>query len=330
LVRFSSEFVIQFQTCSGGRLRPAAASRGPRNPTPYGDEPTVSCTPCPCIRLGFAPPRDGFPFHHKLSLVLALGLAASFAGCPDKTVTSTERVSTLAQARTDYLEGLRALEDADYPRATELLQRVARGPSYIVYSPLARLRLADSLFFQEKYEEAVEAYRAFTETSAGDPNLHYAYYMLAESSVRSLPAEFFLVPPADRRDQRRIRVTLGAYKDFLDRFPDSPFVEPASMSLKRMIRIVTSYEMEVARFYMTRDKPAGAVARLQRLAADVPVCLADEDVHVALATALAATKDADALRKECDTYRQRFPAGRRRAEVASACARVPVEAPAGN
>ena len=44
---------------ASGRLR---CHGDPRNPAPYGKEPTVSCTPCPCIRLGFAPPRDGPPY----------------------------------------------------------------------------------------------------------------------------------------------------------------------------------------------------------------------------------------------------------------------------
>jgi len=256
--------------------------------------------------------------------ILLLILVAVAFGCSGaQKASDSTRVTTLAQARDDYLAGLRALEEGDYTTATDLLQKVARGPSYIVYSPLAKLRLADAYFFQEKYEEAAEAYRAFMETNAGDPNLHYAWFMMAKSRVKSLPAEFFLIPPADRRDQRKVRAALDSLGQFLKDFPDSPYVEEAILLLQQMVKVVTSYEMEVARFYMSRDKPAGAANRLKRLVAEVPRAGALEETRAALIHALAKNMDAEALRQECEYYMARFPAGKHRSEVQRWCAMAP-------
>jgi len=47
-----------------------------------------------------------------------------------------------------YHRGLQQLKDSDYAKAFETLQAVARGPSYVRYTALARLRLADILFYQ--------------------------------------------------------------------------------------------------------------------------------------------------------------------------------------
>lgn len=253
---------------------------------------------------------------------VVVAAVVTFAACAGTDTASTARVTTLSQARQDYLAGLKALEEADYATATELLQKVARGPSYIVYSPLARLRLADALFLQDKFEEAAEAYRAFTETNSGDPNLHYAWFMMAKSRVKALPAEFFLVPPADRRDQRKVRSALGALLDFVATFPDSPHAEEGIALLSRMVGVVTSYEMDVAHFYMTRDKPVGAANRLRRLIAEVPRAGAREDTRAALVEALAAAGDEEGLRRECEAYAERFPAGRHRRAVLGWCAPV--------
>lgn len=250
-------------------------------------------------------------------------LFAAFAalGCSSAPVArgSVERVTTLSQARQDYYQGLKALEEGEYLVATEHLQKVARGPSYIVYSPLARLRLADALFMQEKYDEAVEAYRSFTETNEGDPNLHYAWFRMAESKVKALPFEWFLVPPSDRRDPTRVRSAMLTLDEFVRRFPDSPYVEDGIAILERMARTVISFEMEVAHFYMTRNKPAGAVGRLQRLLAEVPRAGGFEDARFAYVEALAANGDKEVLGRECESFRQRFPSGRHRDRVESLC-----------
>lgn len=253
--------------------------------------------------------------------VFFLTIAALLVGCAGTQVTRApggRPATTLSQSRDEYLAGLRALETGDYATSMETLQRVARGPSYIVYAPLARLRLADALFYQEKFDEAVEGYRGFIETSAGDPNLHYAYYRLAESRVKVISGDFFLVPPSDRRDQKRVRAALAALRDFTLRFPDSPYIVDALQMQDRMTAIVASFEMEVARFYMSRGKPVGAANRLQRLVTDVPTAQRLEDARIALVEALAAAKDAS-LGTACSAYRDDFPMGKHQSRAARLC-----------
>ncbi len=259
--------------------------------------------------------RRFFPVIAILTLVLAgSGCATTQAATSPGGRPST----TLAQSRDEYLAGLKALETADYAAAMDSLQRVARGPSYIVYSPLARLRLADALFYQEQYDEAVEGYRGFIETSAGDPNLHYAYFRLAESRVKAIAGDFFLVPPSDRRDQKRVRAALAALQDFTLRFPDSPYVVEALQMQDKMTSVIASFEMEVARFYMSRSKPLGAVGRLQRLVVDLPSARRLEDARIALVEALAASKDAS-LAAACSSYQEDFPFGKHRSRASRAC-----------
>ncbi len=258
---------------------------------------------------------------------LVVILTSALSACAGAPEVQRDRATTLAQAREDYLAGLTALKKADYPTARERLQKVARGPSYIAYTPLARLRLADALMLEEKYEEAAEAYRSFTKTALGDPNLHYAYFRLAEATVRSMPAEFFLLPPADRKDQKPVRAAIKALGDFLTRFPDSPFVLEARQMLDRMVRIAGSFEMEVARFYRTRNRPQAAVRRLARLVRDVPEAGRLEEVRAALVEALAEAGDTQALQAECERYRERFPTGRRKVLDLCQAATPPAAAP---
>lgn len=245
-------------------------------------------------------------------------LAVACAG-PQAGVQPTVTTTTLAQSRNEYFYGLKSLVQADYPKAMAHLQKVARGPSYIVYSPLARIRIADALFYQQQYEEAVEAYRAFIETNAGDPNVHYAYYRMAESKVKSIAGDFFLVPPADRRDQKRVRSSLRSLTRFIEAFPNSPYVNRVIEMSGNMARTAASFEMEVARFYMSRNKPIGAANRLIRLMEDVPAAREIEDANVQMIEALSESGRVDDLLKECGEYARRFPSGKLRDKVKSVC-----------
>lgn len=228
--------------------------------------------------------------------------------------------ATLAhQSGAEYVRGLAALRSGDYAKAMDAFQAVARGPSYVRYTALARLRLADALYFQEQFDEAVEGYRGFIELNAADPNLHYAYFRMAESKVRSIAGDFLLMPPTDRRDPQRVWAALHFLDDFVARFPNSHHIDEALLLRTRMAKVVASFEMEVARFYMTRKKPVGAVNRLQRLMKSVPQMFRDEDTHLALAQALAAADDREALARECTTYDEVFPAGRHRSKVSRLC-----------
>ncbi|MGI6682578.1 MAG: outer membrane protein assembly factor BamD [Myxococcota bacterium] len=271
--------------------------------------------------------------HRSLLFVLILGMAV---GCAS-TSSSKAKVSTpgtlAMQSGEAYHRGLQQLKDSDYAKAFETLQAVARGPSYVRYTALARLRLADILFYQEQYDEAAEAYRGFIELNASDPNLHYAYFRMAESKVKSIASDFFLVPPSDRRDPRRVWTALRFLDDFVARYPDSPFIEQGLVLRSKMAQTVSSYEMEVARFYMTRKKPAGAVARINQLMTKVPSTFREEHVHVALIEALSAAKQDAELSKACTTYWDLFPNGKKHKQVSKSCSSVTTRSPdqtAGN
>jgi outer membrane protein assembly factor BamD len=262
-----------------------------------------------------------FPF---LLIPLFALWVAGCAGATKATSSTPGQPATLSrQSGTDYARGLVALRNGDYGKAMEVFQAVARGPSYVRYTALARLRLADALFFQEQYDEAVEGYRGFIELNAADPNLHYAYFRMAESKVRSIAGDFLLMPPTDRRDPQRVWAALQLLDDFVARFPDSPHIDEALALRTKMAKTVASFEMEVARFYMTRKKPQGAINRIRRLMQSVPSVFRDEDTHLALAEALAAARDGQGLARACRTYDEVFPAGRHRAKVIRLCAGAP-------
>ena len=72
---------------------------------------------------------------------------------------------------------------------------VAASPRTSKYAALAKLRLGDALFYQDRYAEATEVFRGFTNQYKSDPNLPYARFKVAQCYYERIPGEWFPAPP---------------------------------------------------------------------------------------------------------------------------------------
>ena len=78
-------------------------------------------------------------------------LASVLTGCgPHK---SQQQTSITDRAKARYLAGMEELLSGNYTEAIMEFNQVAKNPGYVSYAALARLRVADALFLQEKYGE---------------------------------------------------------------------------------------------------------------------------------------------------------------------------------
>ena len=86
----------------------------------------------------------------RRTAILLLGLA--LLGCASKSTPSAVS-GYLDAARRSYQEGLNELQSGNYQEAIKRFTQVARSPRYFKYSALANLRIADSLFYQNLYDQ---------------------------------------------------------------------------------------------------------------------------------------------------------------------------------
>ena len=200
-----------------------------------------------------------------LSLIFVFGCASS---------NSSTVVSSNSNSITNtYAQGLAALKDGDYERAQKLFEQVLGMAGGGKFSTLAILRLADVHFFKEDYGFAERSYRRFIDTVGDNPQnpwLDYAYFRMIQCQWNQRGEDFFLVPPVDRRDQTQI---IRAYKSavkFFKLFPNSPYYIKVYKIYKEATKIYTSYNLEVARFYLSRDKVRAAIMQLRDLMEMMP------------------------------------------------------------
>lgn len=211
--------------------------------------------------------------HRWMAAGALLFLAAGCAATGERRVTPADVL---------YGQAATAVEDKDYEKAETLLRQVREDHPFSPYAVEAELLQADMLFQKEEYESAAAAYRSFEELHPGHPRAEYALYR------RGLCYEER--SNATDRDQTATRDMVAAFTRLLGAYPQGRYAEEARSRVADGRLQLAQHEMDVASYYLRKDKYDAALERLRYLAveyADTP--LRDEALKLALE--IAAEKD---------------------------------------
>ena len=241
---------------------------------------------------------------HHLAMLIAVAVAS---GCSPNRAIRTDAIQD--SAKTAYLQGLDSLESGNYLDAISAFQIVAKSPSYVKWAALARLRIADSLYFQEKHVEAVEQYMAYLNQYQGDPNEAYAQYMIARCWYAQMPDDWFLTPPAYEKDLASVQRAREKLEAFVRLYGRSRFLADARRMLDEVRGLQFAHSDFVARFYEDRDKPAGAVVRLEHMRAQFPDLFDTEENWMRLGLGYVQSGKAPKALDAYQTYLERYPDG---------------------
>ncbi len=193
--------------------------------------------------------------------ILAAVVALSQAGCGPK-VQAQNPLHYTEDARRAYETALDAFFDHDWETATVLMQDVKRKYGYSRYARLADLRIADIDYHQQKYAEAITAYKGFVHDYPNDPEVPYARYRVTRSLFHETSASF-LLPPLEERDLASVQDAYTAIQGFLADYPDYKKARELHYMLAVVTGLLVRHELYVARFYLGRDNFKAAVARIQ-------------------------------------------------------------------
>lgn len=178
-----------------------------------------------------------------------------------------------------------ALEDFYADNCTDAepaFREVRRKYPYSRFAALAELRLADCLFNDGKYVEAIQAYEQFARRHPSHAEMSYARFKVAQSYYEQIPSEWLLTPPTYERDQAPAQQTLHSLQRFISDFPKDPYIPRAKRMAKEALDLLAQHELYVARFYLDRDKAEAAAARLRTLLQSYPLCSVEPEAMLLL------------------------------------------------
>lgn len=196
-----------------------------------------------------------------LALALASALAVGAVGC--ETPEPRSALGYTEDARRAYERAMKEFDSHNWLEAQALFRDVRRKFHYSKYARLAELRIADADFEQEKYSEAIRAYRQFVHDHRSHvEEVEYARSRIAEAQYQQI-GESFLLPSADERDQSVIRDAYRELKNYLQDYPEGKESGKIRELLVDVVARLIRHELAVARFYLARDNFEAAVHRIQ-------------------------------------------------------------------
>jgi len=165
----------------------------------------------------------------------------------------------------NYERGMAELKDENYPEALRYFTYVKQKFPFSKYAALAELAAADTEFERGSYQEAIDAYKSFLRLHPKHEKVAEGYvsFRIAEAYVKEMPDDWFLIPPSYEKDQSTVLDALREIDSLIDRFPNSKYLKQAREHRREVLRRLIDHEVFVARFYLTRGHPKGAIVRIK-------------------------------------------------------------------
>jgi outer membrane protein assembly factor BamD len=189
---------------------------------------------------------------------LSLGLGSGCGGAKEQYGTGILQYSE--NAKRAYDDATAAFKDRDWQDATNLFRDVRRRFSFSVYAPLAQLRMADIEYEQEKWTEAIAAYKGFNRENPKHPDAAWAHMRIARCYYNQI-SDAFLLPPQEQRDQSAVVEATREIQTYLQQYPEGPQVEEMRQLGADALARLVAHELYIARYYIKKDKLDAALAR---------------------------------------------------------------------
>ena len=167
------------------------------------------------------------------------------------------------------------------------------------YDAALMLRIADTYFGEEKYEEALVEYRAFLNFHPVNKDAVYAQYQIAMCSFKQ-------VSTIDR-DPEPTRIALREFRILLEKYPNSAYQEQAAKNISICLDRLSEYELYVGNFYYKKRAYKAAIGRLDALLRDYPGSSAEKDALYYLGLALTELGDKARAMAVLETLMKKYP-----------------------
>jgi len=178
-----------------------------------------------------------------------------------------------------YRDAKDALDSGQYDLAIKRYETLEARFPYGRYSQQGQLEIAYAYYKQNEQASAVSATERFVKLHPGHPNVDYAYYLKGLAYFNEDLGLLGRMARQDRteRDPKSARDSFDAFKELVQRFPDSRYAPDALARMKYLVNALASHEVHVARYYMKRGAYVAAANRAQFALKNYPQAPAQEE-----------------------------------------------------
>src|ERR671922_393867 len=153
----------------------------------------------------------------------------------------------------------------DWPNAVKLLETLEARYPYGRYAQQAQLEIAYAHYKDSERASAIAAVDRFIKMYPNHANVDYAWYLkgLINFNDQYGLLSQLTTPDMSDRDPKSTRESFTAFKEVVQRFPDSKYAADAMLRMRYLINALAAHEVHVARYYMKRGAYLAAANRAQ-------------------------------------------------------------------
>ena len=159
-------------------------------------------------------------------------------------------------AKRFYDEAQRAMDDGNYGPAIKRFEELEARFPYGRYAQQAQLEIIYAYFKDNQGPLAIEAADRFIRLHPTHPHVAYAYYLKGLVNVpkhQGLAKYLNTGDDTQRRDPKSVEEAHLAFKEVVERFPDSHYAQDASRRIAYLSNEIAKHEISVAKFYLDED-----------------------------------------------------------------------------
>ncbi|MCW9050333.1 MAG: outer membrane protein assembly factor BamD [Deltaproteobacteria bacterium] len=214
-------------------------------------------------------------YRYSLMLLICLLLAAC-GGSKVKPENSAEKY---------FQQGERFFESNLYEDAIASWEKVRDTFYSPELSMLAELKIAETYYVSERYEEAASAFSDFLKQHPNDFRVATILYRLGLSYYQQILS-------ADR-DQTHTENALLTFEKLIQRFPEDQNAQEAGYLIQRCKTRLAEHEVYVAAFYLKKKLYQPAIKRLEAVLSAFPEYYYRDEAYFYLGKAYLKTEQID-------------------------------------
>ncbi|HAY45773.1 MAG TPA: hypothetical protein DCY55_05760 [Gammaproteobacteria bacterium] len=241
--------------------------------------------------------------------VLICSLLLMLVACAGDDATNLRNADSWTDQQF-YDNAKAALDDGDYRRAILLYQSLAARFPYGRFAEQAQLELIYAHYKANNIEAAISAADQFVNTNPTHINIDYAYYLkglVSFDEERSLLERLTKGGDTHQQDIRPLKDSYLAFKEMIDRYPNSRYVADANQRMAYLLNELARYEVSVAEYYLSREAYVAALNRCRTVVEDYQQTAAVEDALGIMIATYARMGMSDLAADSREVLRENFP-----------------------
>jgi len=171
-----------------------------------------------------------------------------------------------------YSSALEAFKEGDYGTATWDFEEALKFMDYLTPSQIeeAKFLLGKSYYLDEDYVNAIVALEDYIFYYPKLARTEEAFYMLVDSYIK--------VSPDPYRDQEYTWKAIEKGKEFINKFPNSPYTPKVNKLIETAYRKIAQHEFLIAKFYEDYGYTYSAALRYKELMLNFSQYISKEEV----------------------------------------------------